>query len=163
MRAGPARSQPKSAVPAPPRERPRRGAPGGDALLLVVALLLTLLGLGACADAELTAGERVPIFVLEVSGEEFRVQVTDPAEVAKLEARHAADQEGVVSGDLLPGDGGFNQPWSWHLDPTTVHVPDLSIELCDGRPSMVEEDLLYWLTNVGAYCPWGARVVRVIR
>jgi hypothetical protein len=35
----------------------------------------------------------------------------------------------------------------------------VSIELCDGRPAMVEADLNYWLTRVGSFCPWGARVV----
>ena len=60
---------------------------------------------------------------------------------------------------LYAGDGGFNSPWSWHLDPATIEVPDLAIEVCDGRPSMVEADLPYWLSSVKAFCPWGARVV----
>lgn len=70
-----------------------------------------------------------------------------------------AGTEGVISGELLPGDGGFNEPWSWHLDPATVHAPDFAIEVCDGRPSMVEGDLGYWLGTLGQFCPWGAKVV----
>ena len=67
---------------------------------------------------------------------------------------------GVVSGTLRAGDGDFNAPWSWHWEPESVHTPDLAIEVCDGRPSMVEDDLAYWLGTVKQFCPWGARVVR---
>ncbi|MGH7539534.1 MAG: hypothetical protein ACRELC_00890, partial [Gemmatimonadota bacterium] len=56
-------------------------------------------------------------------------------------------------------NGGFNTRWSWHLDPATVHAPDAAIGLCDGRPSLVEADLDYWIETVGQFCPWGARVV----
>jgi hypothetical protein len=129
-------------------------------LLALVAVLLVLLGLVACTDTSASLDDAAPVFVIEVSGEEFRVQVTDPVQATRLEARMASGETGVLSGALLPGSGGFNAPWSWHLDPTTVHAPDSSIELCDGRPGMVEDDLGYWLESVGQFCPWGARVVR---
>jgi hypothetical protein len=129
-------------------------------LLALVAVLLVLLGLVACADTSVALDDAAPVFVIEVSGEEFRVQVTDPVESARLQARLASGESGVLSGAILPGSGGVNAPWSWHLDPTSVHAPDASIELCDGRPSMVEADLDYWIETVGQFCPWGARVVR---
>ncbi len=62
-------------------------------------------------------------------------------------------------GTLARGDGGFNMPWSWHLLPKTVEVADFTIELCDGRPSMVEADLDYWVDTVKQFCPWGGRLV----
>jgi hypothetical protein len=130
------------------------------ALLALVLLLLALLPLAGCADSSLTAVDAIPRFVIEVSGEEFRVQVTDPAAVADLQARMLSGERGPVSGELLPGNGGFNHPWGWHLDPTTIHVPDLTMELCDGRPSMVQDALGYWFDSVGRFCPWGAKVVR---
>lgn len=43
--------------------------------------------------------------------------------------------------------------------PNTIEVPDIAIELCDGRPGYIEENLTEWLAQVGTYCPWGARVV----
>ena len=61
---------------------------------------------------------------------------------------------------VLLACGEFNSPWSWHLDPATLEVPDFAIELCDGRPSMVEAGLEYWFDRVGSFCPWGALVVR---
>ena len=98
-------------------------------------------------------------YELEVSGETFVVRVTDPAQAQDMEARLASGEEGVISGELAAGDGGFNAPWSWHMVPSTVEVPDMAIEVCDGRPSMVEEDLDYWLDTVERFCPWGATVV----
>jgi hypothetical protein len=37
----------------------------------------------------------------------------------------------------------------------------MAIELCDGRPSFVEESLFYWLLTVGSYCPWSSQIVAV--
>jgi len=123
---------------------------------LALGLLLLLVG---CDDA--TAPPDPPVrYVVEVSGEELVIEVTTPDGVARMEARLASGEEGVISGELAAGDAGYNEPWSWHLVPATVHVPDMAIELCDGRPSMVEEDLEYWLGTVERFCPWGATVVR---
>ena len=83
--------------------------------------------------------------------------------MTEFQDRLDAGMEGVVLGSLVEGGGGFNEPWSWHLDPSTVRAADTSIELCDGRSSMVEENLAYRLDAVGAFCPWGARVVERIR
>ena len=112
----------------------------------------------ACGDDP--ASPQLPArYQIEVSGETFVVQVDDDDQVRQMEARRASGAEGVVSGDLAAGDGGFNAPWGWHMAPSTVHAPDVAIEVCDGRPSMVEEDLAYWLNTVERFCPWGATVV----
>lgn len=135
----------------------------GLTLLALVILLLLLLPLAGCEDGSPTSLDDAPLFELQVSGETFQVAVTDPDEVTALEARMQSGVEGAVSGELVAGDGGINTPWSWHLDPTTVHVPDVTTEVCDGRPSMVEGALEYWLGTVGRFCPWGAVVVRRMR
>lgn len=117
-----------------------------------------LVGVAACDDdpiAPLEAAE----FVIDVEGEEFRIRVTDAAVIANLEERLDSGTKGVILGGLREGDGGYNEPWSWHLDPATIEVADVAIEVCDGRPSMVEDDLEYWIDTVGTYCPWGAEVV----
>lgn len=116
--------------------------------------------LAACGEATGPNKDAVATFVLEVSGEQFRVQVTTEAQAAAFRTRMQSGVEGVVSGSLVSGSGGINSPWKWHLDASTVHVTDMAIELCDGRPSMVDADLAYWLNNVGQFCPWGARVLR---
>ncbi len=92
-------------------------------------------------------------------GELFRVLIRDPRIVAEADALVGAGNVKIVSGRLLEGSGGFNQPWSWRLDPDSVRFADVTIELCDGCPSFVESDLEYWLGTVGRYCPWSTEVL----
>ncbi len=126
------------------------------------ALAMTaMLVFAACDDA--TGPEGGARFEVEVSGERFVVHVEGASQISALEARLASGERGVINGDIEPGDGGFNQPWRWHMVPSTVHTADMAIELCDGRPSLVEDDLDYWLGTVRQYCPWGAKVVRRLR
>jgi hypothetical protein len=121
--------------------------------VLVFALALTACGSSVDMARPLPAQE----FVIEVQGERFRLRTSDPATASALDARRRSGTVGVVAGRLIRGDGGFNAPWSWHLDPRSIGVPQASIELCDGRPSMVQSNLDYWV-DVGSFCPWSARV-----
>lgn len=52
------------------------------------------------------------------------------------------------------GDGGFNAPWVWHLDPATISFAEVTIEACQTRASAVEEDLDYWI-EFGQVCVSG--------
>jgi len=121
----------------------------------------SLCAVTACDSTTEPAGN--PAFTVEVSGERFRVEVTSDGQAAELQQRLDSGKEGVVTGTLAQGDGGFNEPWSWHLVPMSVHAVDTSIEVCDGRPSMVEANLDYWIGTVGQFCPWGAVVVARVR
>ncbi len=121
--------------------------------------LLCLSSAAVACDDDPTLPGLPARYQVEVSGETFVVRVTDEDQARQMEARLASGQEAVLSGELAAGDGGFNAPWSWHMVPSTVHAPDVAIEVCDGRPSMVEEDLTYWLDTVQRFCPWGASVV----
>ena len=122
------------------------------------ALAVLVLAAAGC-DESPTEVEGIATYAIEVSGERFLVRVAVDAQVEAFDARLAAGGHTVINGPLVAGDGGFNQPWSWHLDPDEVHVADLSIELCDGRPSLIEADLPYWFDSVKQFCPWGARIV----
>lgn len=62
-----------------------------------------------------------------------------------------------INGSIAAGDGGHNQPWSWHFVPDEWSLAEISIEICDGTPSWVESDLEYWLT-LGQFCPWSSYV-----
>ena len=99
-------------------------------------------------------------FVVEVQGERFYVRATDPDAVAGLRARQQSGEVSVVLGKVVQGDGGFNAPWGWHLDPATVEVADAAMELCDGRPSMVQQNVGKWIAEARVYCPWSAKVVK---
>ena len=122
--------------------------------LLVFTLLINACG-GDVASMRPTPAQE---FVIEVEGEQFRLRTTNPATASALDARRRSGTLGVVVGRIVRGDGGFNTPWSWHLDPASIGVPQVAIELCDGRPSMVQGDLDYWVDTVRTYCPWAARV-----
>ena len=124
------------------------------ARLLIFTVLITACG-GDVASMRPTPAQE---FVIEVEGEQFRLRTTNPATASALDARRRGRTLGVVAGRIVRGDGGFNTPWSWHLDPASIEVPQVAIEVCDGRPSMVQGDLDYWVDTVRTYCPWAARV-----
>jgi hypothetical protein len=94
-------------------------------------------------------------FVVSVAGETFVMRAVD-AETVRLARENLAGRDAHFPiGPLRRGNGGFNAPWSWHLDPGEVRMTEAAIEVCDGRPSYVESHL----DDYPTYCPWGARVV----
>jgi hypothetical protein len=124
--------------------------------LLTTAALAALL---VACDNTGSEPEVQAVYTVEVVGQRFKIKVQGEAAIAALDARLQSGQEGVIHGRLLRGHGGFNSPWGWHLDPSSITTPDLAMEVCDGEPSFVQEELEYYLDNVKFYCPWGARVV----
>jgi len=100
-------------------------------------------------------------FTIDVVGQQFTLRATDTETIQQLIDNHNGKNNFHVTGTLVKGDGGFNSPWSWHLDPSSVRMAEVSIELCDGTPSFVEENLDYWLDTVHTYCPWSSKVVSI--
>jgi len=99
------------------------------------------------------------VVTFEVAGSErFAVLVTDPTLAARARRMLAGEEPPAVPiGRIIPGDGGVNTPWSWHLDSATFGFADATTEVCDGLPSAVERG---GVTSEW-YCPWTARVVAV--
>ena len=99
------------------------------------------------------------IVTIRVSGEEYRVLVTDAQQIAYAEALLEGEEaHGIPNGRVIVGDdGGVNTGWSWHIDPNDFEFVDMTIELCDGRPSFVERGEV----DGGRFCPWSAEVVDV--
>ena len=113
-----------------------------------------------CDDSSTGPDEEGAVFVIEVIDETFRVRIENPDLIAQARRILAGEEpQKIVTGSLAAGDGGFNDPWSWHVVPETVGFAEAAIELCDGKPSFVEDDLSYWLNTVGTYCPWSAQVI----
>lgn len=98
-------------------------------------------------------------FVVDVDSERFVLRSTNPATIVQLREVVAGRRSGFPIGPLRQGNGGFNTPWSWHLDPAQTRVTEIAIEVCDGRPTYVEAHV----TEFPSYCPWGARVVSELR
>jgi hypothetical protein len=94
-------------------------------------------------------------FTIDVVGEQFVVRTSDAETIRLAEENRQGRNQTFPMGTLRAGNGGFNAPWSWHLDPASVRFVELAIEVCDGRPSYVEAHQ----ADYANYCPWGARVV----
>jgi len=125
----------------------------------LAAVALALVVVVGCAPPPGPPPAAGATYRVDVSGETFVLRTTSPAVVAQLDEALATRRVGVLGGSLRRGNGGFNPAHQWHIDPATVYVADLAIELCDGLPSFLDDDLDYWVDTVGSYCPWSARVV----
>lgn len=140
---------------------PHRFYPRGFAELLLVALLFVVLFFVGCDSGKNSEPRHAGVFEVEVTGEErFYIALATEEQVELATQRMNDETIGVIHGVVLRGHGGFNEPYLWHLEPASVTFPDLAMELCDGRPEFVEEDLDYWVDTIGYYCPWGAQIVR---
>ena len=130
------------------------------------ALALALVPVTACDGSSTSEPPDVEtVFLVRSSassGEVFRVLLRDPQLIAEATSLIGQGPRKIVNGELRRGSGGFNQPWSWHLAPDTVRFVDVTIELCDGRPSDIEADLDYWVDVVDRYCPWGTEILGVV-
>ena len=98
-------------------------------------------------------------FVVAVTDETFVLRASDPETIAAAYENLRGGNGRFPIGPLRQGDGGFNAPWSWHIDPDEARLTEVAIEVCDGRPSYVEEHVEDFLA-IG-YCPWSGRIVGV--
>ena len=130
--------------------------------ILIAAALLATAACGSDPTAPALQGGILATF--QSSGEQFRVWVTSETAIEQILALQAGESEASIpNGPLVRGSGAddHNDPWSWHFDPEQIEMAELTIELCDGRPSYVEENLDTYIEEVGRYCPWGAELVSV--
>jgi hypothetical protein len=91
----------------------------------------------------------------------FRLLLTDPRAIrAAIEGFYGLNSKfpsGVLVNDR-PGRSPWDSQWSWHLEPSSISMEELTMELCDGRPEDIEADIHYWM-RVGRFCPWHAKVI----
>jgi hypothetical protein len=98
------------------------------------------------------------IVTFKVANEEYRVLVIDPDNVAIVEKLLAGEEAPPIpNGIVVRGDPSVNAGWSWHIDPDSLEFADATTEVCDGRPSFVEEGTI----TGDHFCPWSAKVVAV--
>lgn len=117
----------------------------------------------ACGGGGSTDQPEVVTFSFRLRGlpasEEFRIYTSSPQFIAQARAQlllPQAQRRLFALGAIRSGNGNHNLAWSWHFSDATL--VESSIELCDGRPSMVEADLNYWLNTVKSFCPWDSYV-----
>lgn len=95
----------------------------------------------------------------------FTVKTSDPEVIDRVEEqlKMPFEQRNLhINGTIARGSKDYNPNWSWHFVPNEWDLVEISVEVCDGRPRMVEEDLDYWVGQVGYFCPWSARVLREV-
>ena len=93
---------------------------------------------------------------IAVSGETYRVALTTEAQVEAAEAAKAGTGPRIPNGRIVRGTD-VNTGWSWHIE--DFEFADVTIELCDGRPSDVEREGTAF--GGGRFCPWGATVTAI--
>lgn len=63
-----------------------------------------------------------------------------------------------INGPLDQTNGGFNTPWNWHIIPNEWALAEMSVGYCNGSPFDVENNLEYWIHDVGQLCNWGSYI-----
>lgn len=130
-----------------------------------VAIVITVsLFAAGCNEGPAGPSPNAALFRVEAcQNQQFNVRITNPDVIQQAEQLIGSTDQPVLTAELRPGSGSFNRPYSWHMDPATVDFADLTIEVCDGCPNDVQQDLDYWLNTVGRFCPWSSRIVSRIR
>jgi hypothetical protein len=112
-------------------------------------------------------GEDVATFVFQhsaISGKsgQFTARTSDPKVIEKARrelAKPKMKRHLFLDGKLASGDAQINKPWHWHIVNNRWDLVEMSIELCDGTPEMVEKDVAHWVKDVKRFCPWKSYVV----
>jgi hypothetical protein len=118
---------------------------------IAAAGIVALVALTGCV-------QKNPVATFQVVDETYKIELTTPE--LQQHARDLLAGENVASipnGVVVRDDAGVNAPWSWHIDPATLEFADMTIEVCDGLPSYVEDEIV----TSDRYCPWSAEIVSI--
>lgn len=122
----------------------------------VALLAASALGVGVVLSG--CVPDRNPVATFQVVDETFKVELATPELVEHAKALLAGDDvASIPNGIVVRDDPGPNAPWTWHIDPATLEFADMTIEVCDGLPSYVEDEIV----TSDRYCPWGAEIVSI--
>jgi len=101
----------------------------------------------------------VIVTIRTAGDEEYRVLLTDPEAITTAEELAAGERDPLIPvGTIVrTDDGGVNIGYGWHIDPASFEWAEMTMELCDGRPSYVEGGTL----SGDIFCPWSAEVASV--
>lgn len=119
----------------------------------------------ATPECKLEIGDQYRVFEFyhDTTDDTFLAWTSDTTVIKQVEAQLALPLEQRsqhINGKILrlPENCSLNQEWSWYFAPDEWIMADASIEVCDGNPQYVEENLAEYVDNVGQYCPWGSVV-----
>ena len=125
---------------------------------MLAAAIVVLVG---CADdGPDNAAPGAAVATIQVVDETFKVELSTPELIEYADKLLAGEAvAGIPLGTVVRDDPGVNVPRSWHIDPATLEFADMTIEVCDGLPSFVEDGT----ATSDQYCPWSAKVIAVDR
>jgi hypothetical protein len=131
-------------------------------MLITGALIaLTACGSGGTATGPIspTPAPEGTVVTIKVAGaEEYKLLLTDPEDIAVARQLLAGEEAPTIpNGRVVRGEPGINDGWSWHIDPASVEFVDMTMEVCDGRPSDVEQEII----TSEYFCPWSAEVIAI--
>src|SRR4051812_47363782 len=105
------------------------------AATIATAAMLTLAG---CVPS----GPTPVVATFEVAGvETYKIELDTPDLIKHAQDLMAGKEVASIPlGTVVRNNPGVNAPWSWHIDPKTLQFADVTIEVCDGLPSYVEDE-----------------------
>ena len=130
---------------------------GTDWLRHAVAVLCLSILAAGCRNSPTSPSDSA-VVTFSVASETFRAQVVGERQIEAARAAQAGGPAGIPNGRIVAGTA-VNTGWSWHLE--DLEFVEVSIELCDGRPSDVERQGSQF--GGGRFCPWNARVLAISR
>jgi len=131
-----------------------------ERLFRLTVIFCTLLWITACGESASATPQKegVVVTIRVADVEEYRIRLTDPADIEiarKLLAGEEAPR--IPNGVVVRGDPDVNVGYTWHIDPESVEFVDITMEVCDGLPSDVENGII----TSDRYCPWSAEVIAI--
>jgi hypothetical protein len=88
--------------------------------------------------------------------ETYRVRLTDPVDIETARKLLAGELDPLIpNGRVVRGETDVNEGWSWHIDPGDFEFAEVTVEVCDGLPSYVEDGTV----TSDRFCPWSAVIV----
>jgi hypothetical protein len=94
------------------------------------------------------------VFRDPVTSDVVRLAITNPEGLSQADGLLRSGIAQWAIGTPRRGDGGFNGPWTWHIDPASVTFAEVTIEACQTAVSAIGNDLDYWI-DFGQVCIWG--------
>jgi hypothetical protein len=135
-------------------------------LYLVLITVITV-SLSACDTGGASPGGELRYFEFTHTTHEetFVVATSDSSVISKVEAQLAkprSERNLHINGKITRGERTYNPRYSWHFVEGEWDLAEVSTEVCDGRPSLISEDLDYWVDEVGRFCPFSSQVEREV-
>lgn len=83
------------------------------------------------------------------------VREEKPLRQLRADLEEPAEDRRIVSGVVRRGKG-YNPEWSYVMDPGTIVLGEVFVEVCDAHPQFVEDNRADWLGE--RWCPWSSYV-----